>query len=301
MLPFQLRFQIRDLEEFSGVKAHTIRMWEKRYGLLSPERTDTNIRTYGVDELKAILNVAYLNRHGYKISKIAKLPVMDRDRLVREVATRDDQGEGVINGLQMAMLGFDEALFRSVTVKFRLAHGFPALVERIYVPLLERIGVLWQTSSICPAHEHFVSNLIRQDLIAATEALTVPTREDSPIHVLFLAENELHELGLLYVNHLLRTEGQRTIYLGQSVPREDLVQVAGLFSKQLVFVTILMAYPLAPELPDYLTQLRNDLPGERITFRIAGSQLKKLPDYKAPEGMRTYVSMADLLADLRTA
>lgn len=297
--PYMMRFQIRDLEEFSGVKAHTIRMWEKRYGLLSPDRTDTNIRTYGMDELKAILNVAYLNQSGYKISKIASMTASERDQLVREVARSKNEGGEVVNSLKLAMLSFDEVLFDTVTVKYRLAHGFSALVEQVFVPLLEHIGVLWQTNSICPAHEHFISCLIRQKILAATDGLSVPAKHDPHVYVLYLPENELHELGLLYVNYLLRADGRRTIYLGQSVPGEDLDQVVALFNGPIVMVTLLMAFPQTPELPTYLSELRSRFPVDRVQFWIAGSQLFKVPDLKVPEGMFLHPSMASMIAAIR--
>jgi DNA-binding transcriptional MerR regulator len=295
MQPFSMRFQIRDLEEFSGVKAHTIRMWEKRYGLLIPDRTDTNIRTYGLDQLKAILNVAYLNRQGYKISKIAALSAADRDRLVSEIAAKQLNGSDVLNSMKLAMISFDEILFDSVSTKYRETHGFRKLVEQVYVPLLEQIGLLWQSNSICPAQEHFISNIIRHRLIVASEQLTLGAADKGCTYVLYLPENEIHELGLLYVNYLLRARGDRTIYLGQSVPDADLEQVAAMFTGKVVLVTMLMATPPAPEIPAYLADLRKRLPDERITFWIAGSQLAKLPALQVPTGMSLHPSMAALI------
>ncbi len=295
MGPYLMRFQIRDLEEFSGVRAHTIRIWEKRYGILEPDRTSTNIRTYGIDELKAILNVAFLNQNGFKISKIAALSPVERDRLVREVALSKDGGGDALNSLKMAMLGFDEVLFESVSAKFREANGFKALVEQVYVPLLERIGLLWQTNSICPAHEHFVSNMIRHKLIVASEALPLSAAVRETIHVLYLPENEIHELGLLYVNYLLRAKGERTIYLGQSVPQHDLQQLIGLFPQRIVFVSILTTDPPVSEVPAMLAGLRQQLPEERFVFWLTGNQLGRMPKAAIPEGMRLFPTLRDLL------
>ncbi|MEO8591204.1 MAG: MerR family transcriptional regulator [Flavobacteriales bacterium] len=181
-----MRFQIRDLEGFSGVKAHTIRIWEKRYGLLHPDRTDTNIRHYGLEQLRSILNVAYLNQRGYKISKLAALSVVEREKLVREVAGTQTGTDEVLNTLKLAMLGFDEPLFNSESAKHAAQHGFRSLVEDVYVRLLEQIGVLWQTSSICPAQEHFVSNIIRQKLLVATDGLALNAHATDVLHVLYL-------------------------------------------------------------------------------------------------------------------
>lgn len=289
------RFQIRDLEEFSGVKAHTIRVWEKRYGLLAPDRTETNIRTYSMDELKVILNVAFLNQHGYKISKIAALSPSDREQLVRKVASTQVTGSDVLNSLKLAMLSYDEVLFDSVSSKFRDVHGFRALVEQVYVPLLEKIGLLWQSSAICPAQEHFISNLIRHKIIIATGSLPLSSAKRDRTFILFLPENEIHELGLLYIDYLLRAKGERTVYLGQSLPMDDLEQVVSKFDNKVVLVTLLMANPAASEIPAYLGKLRTMLPSKDASFWMAGSQLMKLPEIDIPQGMELHPSLASLM------
>ena len=295
MGPFQNSFSIRALEEFSGVKAHTIRIWEKRYGLLAPDRSGTNIRSYSLDELKVILNVAYLNKHGHKISRIAAMTLTERDRLVRETAGTKDSAEEMVNTLKLAMLAFDEAMFEQVTAQYRKHHGFRHLVELLFVPLLEHIGVLWQTNVICPAQEHFVSNFIRQKLISATDGLPPSTGTKDRTFVLYLPENEIHELGLLYVNYLLRADGERTIFLGQSVPGEDLKQLAAVRNGQLVMVTILISNPPVAEVPAYLKNLRTSLPDGRISFLVTGAQLAKVKDLEVPPGIRTFASMRELV------
>nr|MDQ3102134.1 MerR family transcriptional regulator [Bacteroidota bacterium] len=298
MGPYLMRFQIRDLEEFSGVRAHTIRIWEKRYGLLEPERTGTNIRTYGINELKVILNVAFLNQRGHKISKIAALNAEQRDRLVREVALGDEHGGDALNSLKLAMLSFDEVLFESVSSKFREANGFRKLVEQLFVPLLEHIGLLWQTNSICPAHEHFVSNIIRHKLIVASDALPLNAAMHERIHILYLPENEIHELGLLYVNYLLKARGERTIYLGQSVPYHDLQQVTIHFPQKLVLIGILTTTATSTEIPQMLQDLREELPDERIQFWFAGNQMNKIPATQIPPGMKLFQTLAELIKEV---
>lgn len=292
---FQNSFSIRAMEEFSGVKAHTIRIWEKRYGLLAPDRSGTNIRHYTLDELKVILNVAYLNKHGHKISRIAAMTLTERDRLVRDTAGTSDSTEETLNTLKVAMLSFDETLFEQITAEYRKAHGFRHLVELVFVPLLEHIGVLWQTNVICPAQEHFVSNFIRQKLITATDGLPASDGSKDRTFVLYLPENEIHELGLLYVNYLLRTRGERTIFLGQSVPADDLKQLAAVRNGHLVMVTILIVDPPAAEIPDYLKNLRATLPDNRISFLVTGAQLAKIKEMHVPPGMRTFPSVRDLV------
>jgi len=289
------KFSIRDLEEFSGVKAHTIRMWEKRYGLLAPDRTGSNIRYYDLDELKVILNVAYLNRKGHKISRIAAMSLNERDRMVQISAEASDSTEEVLNGLKLAMLAFDEPAFEQITKAFQEQHGFRALVERVFVPLLELIGLLWQSNAICPAQEHFVSYFIRQKLITSTDRLPIALPKVDRTFVLYLPENEIHELGLLYVNYLLRSKGHRTIYLGQSVPTEDLLQLAAVRDGELVMLSILMANPPAPEIPNYLKDLRERLSDRRISFFVTGGQLAKVAESDIPPGVRTFRSMVDLV------
>lgn len=296
-----MRFQIRDLEQFTGVKAHTIRVWERRYNLLKPQRTDTNIRTYDIDELKTILNVAYLNQHGLKISKIAAMPVEERERAVQEMAVRESSTDGILNTLVMAMLSFDEELFERTCDEHARLHGFRSLVEDILARLMERIGLLWQSSAICPAQEHFVSNLFRQRLIVAAASLP-KAAAGGPLNVLYLPEDEIHELGLLYVHYLLRAQGQRTVYLGQSVPRGDLMQVTSLYNGPIRFITLLVVRPAPEDVLDYLQALRNEMPEERVSFLAAGSPLHGIAPADAPKGftiLRDLASVIEVIAGPR--
>lgn len=296
-----MRFHIRDLEQFTGVKAHTIRVWERRYGLLKPDRTDTNIRTYDIDELKTILNVAYLNQRGHKISRIAAMPQADRDRAVREAALAESSTDGLLNTLVMAMLTFDEELFERSCDAHEHENGFRSLMENVLVKLLERIGVLWQSSAICPAQEHFVSNLVRQRLIVGAARLP-RVAGGGPLNVLYLPEEEIHELGLLYLHYLLRAKGERTVYLGQSVPRGDLVQVAGLYIGPIRFITLLVVRPGPDEALDYLRALRASMPDERVSFVAAGMPLHGIKPEDAPIGFtlhRDLASTINAIADPR--
>jgi len=298
MGPYLTRFSIHDLEEFSGVKAHTIRIWEKRYGLLSPDRTDTNIRTYGVDELKTILNVAYLNRNGVKISRIAALTSEERDRQVKEVAQRGGDEGSDLNTLKLAMVSYDTDLFERTSAAFQAESGFRALVERLYVPLLEHIGVLWQSNAICPAQEHFVSNLVRQKLVVAVDGAARPLDAAGQVYVLYLPENEIHELGLLYTHYLLRSAGHQVIYLGQSVPLEDLPQVVAQFASPLEFISIFTAFPQSDDLRSYLDKLRVLVPEERVRFRFTGSRVAAADLKRAGEGISLLPHFKDLLASI---
>lgn len=300
MGPYLMRFQIRDLEQFTGVKAHTIRVWERRYGLLKPDRTDTNIRTYDVDELKTILNVAYLNQRGLKISKLAAMAGEERERKVREMASHETTSDGVLNTLVMAMLSFDEELFERTCDEHERLHGFRSLVEDILAKLMERIGVLWQSSAICPAQEHFVSNLFRQRLIVAAANLP-KTATGGPLNVLYLPEDEIHELGLLYIHYLLRAQGQRTVYLGQSVPRGDLMQVASLYAGPIRFISLLVVRPAPDEALPYLNALRASMSDDRITFLAAGMPLHGIEASDAPRGFMLHTNLASVIEHIAGA
>lgn len=219
------KYSIKDLEKLSGIKAHTIRIWEQRYNLLSPERTETNIRWYTNEDLKMLLNVSMLYHRGYKISKIAALPKARIIEEVNKLSESQTTHENQIDNLVISMVEMDETKFEKIISSNILRIGFSQTIDLVIYPFLKKIGILWQTGSINPAQEHFISNLIRQKIIVAIDGLIPanPIREEKV--VLFLPDGELHELSLLYYSYLLKAAGYRMIYLGQSVPYEDLKRV----------------------------------------------------------------------------
>lgn len=212
-------YKIKDIEVLTGIKAHTLRMWEKRYRILIPERTNTQIRTYTDSELSYLLNISLLNKSGYKISKIASLSEIEINDLVWKIKVSnelDNSGEKLI----IALIHLDELLFRDTLNDLIKQNGLENTFTYHLIPFLDRIGVMWLVGSITPAQEHFISNLIRQKLISEIDKLSIPSQEERPI-MLFLPEHEWHELGLLYYQFLLRNKGIHTIYLGQSLPFES--------------------------------------------------------------------------------
>jgi len=217
------RYIIKDLERLSGIKAHTIRIWEKRYGLLSPIRDSANIRYYSDEDVKKILNISYLYEKGEKISQIAKLTNDQINNRVKDLKLQFSDINSIENSLLKAMLDFNEVLFEKHLSKAIIRFGWEDTFLDILVPLLDKIGIMWQTNAISPLHEHFVSNLIRQKLFVAINSLSVNTKEGSPEAILFLPENELHELSLLFVYYVLKRNNVSCIYLGQKVPF-DLVE-----------------------------------------------------------------------------
>jgi len=220
-----IKYSIKDLEQLSGIKAHTIRIWEKRYGLFEPERTPTNIRYYSDEDLKKLLNVTILNRNGFKISNIVSMDNHEINDRIIEISDSFHDFTNQIEQLTLAMIDFDEVRFERVLSSSVIKIGFDETVRRILYPFFERIGVLWQIGTIYPAQEHFVSNLIRQKLIIAIDGQVGNIRENPLTFLLFLPPNEWHELGLLFYNYLLRRAGHNVIYLGQSLPLEDLAEI----------------------------------------------------------------------------
>lgn len=222
------RYKISDLENLSGVKAHTIRIWEQRYKLLVPLRTETNIRYYDDDQLKKLLNVVSLMNAGHKISTISKYsPEVFNEHIV---ATANAGGVGIkeemlISQMISAGLAYDEVQFEKAFSNSILSFGLMSAYQKVFYPMLLKIGLLWATSDLYPTQEHFVSNLIKQKLFTAIDSLNPPSNE-SQKWLLFLPEDEQHELGLLISNYCLRVKGVKVFYLGQDVPLENLTSMA---------------------------------------------------------------------------
>ena len=240
-------FSIKDLENLSGIKAHTIRIWEKRYGLLSPERTDTNIRYYSLDALQKLLNVSLLNNNGHKISKIAQMPEDKIPVAVREMIVKKGVNNYTINSFKLAMLNFDYKLFNVTYNQLLVQKSFREIFLTIFVQLLEDIGLLWQSKTITPAHEHFVSNLIKQKIHLHIENLQLQVPEkNNKVFVLFLPLNEIHELGLLYLHLEFLLHGYPSIYLGQSVPVENLKDLQNVHDN-ITYVSYFTVFPSEDE------------------------------------------------------
>ena len=213
-------FTIKDLENLSGIKAHTIRIWEQRYNFLKPNRTDTNIRYYCNQELKTLLNISLLNKYGYKISHINKMSGEELKTRIFSLPDRIAQQERLVNELIAYMIELDIECFEKVLDGFILTKGIDKAITQIVFPFLHRIGVLWMTNHINPAQEHLVTNIIRQKLIVGIEGAMTHRRTNKTV-LLFLPEGEHHELGLLYVYYLLKTQGVGVLYLGADMPLQD--------------------------------------------------------------------------------
>lgn len=217
-------FTIKDLENLSGIKAHTIRIWEQRYTFLKPQRTDTNIRYYNNEELKKLLNVALLNKYGFKISHIDKMNEDEIQDRILSLSQVQAQQERIINELIQSMVDLDMDSFEAALDNYIMARGIERTITQIIFPFLEKIGILWSTNHIVPAQEHLVTNIIRQKLIVGIESINTHMQVNKSV-LLFLPEGEHHELGLLFIFFLLRSRGVKVIYLGSNVPLSDVEYV----------------------------------------------------------------------------
>lgn len=245
-------YSIKDLEQLSGIKAHTLRIWEQRYSLLCPKRTETNIRYYDDEDLKFILNVSLLNENGYKISKIASMQPPEIREKVIQITEKSLTHEDQIHALTLCMIEMNEEHFHKILSSNILKLGFEQTMLNIVYPFMSKIGVLWQTGAINPAQEHFISNLVRQKLIVAIDGLEI--KGGSKKFLLFLPEGELHEISLLFAAYLIKSKGHKVIYLGQSTPNEDLRSVYAIHQPDYL-LTVITSSLSSGNTQDYINAL----------------------------------------------
>ena len=205
-------YSIKDLEKLSGVKAHTLRIWEKRYGIIEPKRTDTNIRYYLDEDVQKILNIALLNKKGYKISKISKMTVAEIKAKVAEISEVDAQFEDQVDGLILSMLELDEAKFNRIIDHNIEQRGFEEAMEVVIYPLLDKLSMMWIAGSVKSVHENFVSSIIRRKMIVCIDKLSNKVKRSDKI-MIYLPEGETHELSLLYLHFVLKKRGFCAFYV----------------------------------------------------------------------------------------
>lgn len=261
------KYSIKELEKLSGIKAHTIRIWEKRHNIIDPARTETNIRYYSDEDLKKILNVSILNNNGLKISQIASLSKSDLVTKVKQLSEEKTDTSIYIDQLTLSMIDFDEAKFEKLLANYILKLGFERTLLEIVYPFLTKIGVLWLSNSISPIQEHFITNLIRQKIIVAIDGITERPAANAPRVVLFLPESEMHEIGLLFFHYTLKNLGFQTFYLGQYVPLDDLEQSVSRLRPDYMVSSISYS-PSAKQLNKFLDNVNNRFPN--ISIYITG-------------------------------
>lgn len=247
-------YSIKDLEHLSGIKAHTLRIWEQRYNFMSPKRTETNIRYYDDQDLKLVLNISLLKDNGFRISRIAEMTEKEMQEEVLKLSEKHLHYPDQIHSLTIAMVDMDEERFEKILNTSILQMGFEKTVKEIVYPFLSRIGLLWQTGSINPASEHFISNLIRQKMIVAIDGQIKTPDPHAKKFLLYLPEGELHELSLLFSCYLIKARGFKVIYLGQNMPLRDLDIVKEIHNPEYV-LTVITSSPDQENVQNYVQNL----------------------------------------------
>jgi DNA-binding transcriptional MerR regulator len=291
-------FSIKDLENLSGIKAHTIRIWEKRYNVLEPMRTDTNIRLYDLASLQKLLNITLLHDFGYKISKISKYPPETIPALVREIVTNKTAKSHAISEFKIAMMNFDQELFFNTYDWLTKEKSFQEIFYDVFLPLMNEMGMLWQTDTITPSHEHFITFLIKQKLLIQTEQLQIrkPTKTDK-VFVLSLPMNEIHELGLMYLNYEILFKGYKTIYLGESVPIDSLKYLKNHF-ESIVFVSYLTVQPDKDNVNEYITEMKQVLESDTTSLWFIGRMVAHIDPAIVDEKMQVFQSIEALVSSI---
>lgn len=261
-------YSIRDLEKLTGIKAHTIRIWEQRYRLITPARTDTNIRYYTDENLRHLFNIALLNRNGIKISKLAQMSVDEIATKGAAIAQNSPNPNSQIDALTLAMIDLNEAAFEQVFVEYVTANTFESAMLELVYPFLDKLRLLWLTNSISPAHEKFVGQIIRRKLMCAVDNATA--RTDSPVFLLYSPEGEAQELTLLFIQYLLRSREMRVVYLGANIAVGELRDACQTLKPDYVFTILQEPLPRQP-IQTYVDSVAQSISGSELL--LTGQQL----------------------------
>lgn len=270
-------FTIKELENLSGIKAHTIRVWEQRYSFLKPQRTSTNIRYYTNEELKIVLNIALLNKYGYKISHINKMRPDELTEKLISLSNSQAQQERIINELLQLTIDMNIERLEATLNQYVSAKGIDKVITQIIFPFLEKIGILWLANHVHPAQEHLVTNIVRQKLIVGIEGAFTHLSAAKTV-LLYLPEGEYHELGLLYIHYLLKCKGINVLYLGANVPMKDLEFVAAVKKPDFIY-THLTTVASNFNFEKFLAHLHGNFPSCAVVISgpIIHNYKKKIP------------------------
>lgn len=284
-------YSIKEISELSGIKAHTLRIWEQRYSFIIPKRTNTNIRYYDDEDLKLILNIALLKNNGHKISMIC---TMDEKELLNKVKQLMEKKLGFpeqIQGLTLAMLELDEDRFEKILSTNILQIGFERTMLNLIYPFFQKIGILWQTGAITPAQEHFISNLVRQKIIVAIDGQVVPSTNYNKKYLLYLPENELHEMSLLFSSYIIKSRNNKVIYLGQNVPHNDLIRIYKDHNPDYL-LTVFTTSPSVNQMQAYINKISDSF--KNSTVLISGHQVVG-QDIDLPGNIKLLNKLQDLI------
>ena len=288
-------FSIKDLENLTGIKAHTIRIWEKRYNVLEPMRTETNIRLYNIENLQKLLNITLLHKHGYKISNISKLSEDKIPQLVNDIISDKSAKNHAISSFKMAMMNFDQVLFLNTYDKLLSEKSFREIFSDILIPFLIETGFLWQTNTISVAHEHFISYLIKQKLLINTEKLQYKQNtKKGKVFVLYLPKSEIHELGLMYLNYEIQLNGYKTIYLGENVPTSSLKDVKKYFNN-ITYLCYMTVEPNRSAINNYIKEIKKEVLTDNSNFWIIGRMVENVDANLVNEKITVFTSIQDIV------
>ncbi len=283
-------YSINDIEKLCGIKAHTIRIWEKRYNIITPRRTETNIRYYLDKDLQKILNISLLNRNNYKISKIAKMSDGEMKRLVSELSEVTIETEDYLDSLMFAMLELDEYKFNKIIEHNISSKGFEVTMNDVVYPLMEKLSMMWIAGSIKSVHENFVANIIRRKTIVAIDNKSKESRPDAKRFLIYLPEGESHELSLLFLHFLLKDLGINVINLGSNIPLIDVLEGQKIFKANYIFTLFNDSFSQSPLQP-YINELSRHLPNCNVL--ISGYQTA-IQNLELPENVSLLRSISDV-------
>ncbi len=274
-----MTYSMAQIETFTGIKAHTLRIWERRYGFLNPMRTETNIRFYSEEELRKLISVGVLVNNGYRVSVIDKMLSEEIHQLAFELLSKSSKDDDNIKSLTLSMLEMNESAFHEIYQRQILRDGVLSTVTNLIYPFLRQIGILWNTNKAIPAQEHFITNLIRQKIVTAIDTIPIADKSKARI-VFFLPEYETHEIGLLLSSFIAKDLGWQVYYLGQDVPTEDVITISDDLNPDL-----LMTMSVTPQLHSFTSNMKLIADETRIPLLISGD-IQKLKNIETIKGLK---------------
>lgn len=290
-------YSIRDLEKLCGIKAHTIRIWEQRYGIIKPERTDTNIRYYQDGDLKKLLNIALLNRNGIKISKIAKMSDEEITEKVAAISEVNFTHGTQLDALTISMIEMDEYKFDRIISTNIQQLGFEQTMLQVIYPFLDKLGVLWLTGSINPVQESFMSCLIRQKIITAIDNEPFALGSENKKFLIYLPEKESQELSLMFMHYLLKARKHKVYYLGLNISINDLVDACNIHKPDYIFSMITETYSKSPvqKYVDKLSTMFSDCQILLSGYQVAAQNVPSKGNVSVLKSLDETIDFLDLL------
>jgi MerR family transcriptional regulator, light-induced transcriptional regulator len=288
-------YSIKDLEKLSGIKAHTLRIWEQRYSIIIPKRTKTNIRYYTDTDLRAILNVALLNKNGYKISKISELSAEEISEKVASISEKNFEHDTQLDALTISMIEMDEYKFDRIISTNIQQLGFEKTMMEVIHPFLDKLGLLWLTGSIHPVQENFMAYLIRQKIIVAIDNLPLTVGRHVKKYLLYLPEGETQELSLLFMHYLLKSRQNQVIYIGQNMSIDDLRDVYQIHKPDYMYTMITETFTRQP-VARYIDLISNTFPASKILlsgYQIVSQKVESASNVLVLKSIQETISFLD--------